>query len=315
MIYMPPSSDIWFFIVNPKAGNGKAKRKWLQYLPLLKKELGALEWVYTAYVGHGILLAREAIEQGYRRIIAVGGDGTNNEVVNGIFSQNEIAGSAFFYSLLPIGTGNDWIRTHQIPKKIIPWIEMIKAGRTILHDIGKVHYQYKEGQGQRYFLNVAGMAYDAYVVQITESNKRWIANKILYLALTLACLFRYRLSKARIQIDKQNTDGLFYTINVGIGRHSGGGMQLVPHANPTQGRFALTLARKMSKISVIFNTHRFYNGRIGNHPRVSLSFAEKLEVETMEGPPLMVEVDGEWLGYTPVSFEIIKGGLRVIVGE
>lgn len=309
-----PLSNTWFFIVNPKAGNGKARRKWLKYLPMLQKELGALEWAYTEHSGHAIDLVGTAISQGYRRIIAVGGDGTNNEVINGIFAQEAPIRSALLYALLPIGTGNDWIRTHSIPKKIDSWISMIKKEQTLLHDIGKVQYKNGETDGRRYFINVAGLAYDAYVVQMTDKYKHWISNKLFYLAFTLACLFRYRLSKASIQYGRQRVEGQFYTINIGICRHSGGGMQLVPHAIPNNGLFALTLASKMSKLSVILNTPKFYNGRIGNHSKVDLSVAETIQIATLEGPPLMLEVDGEWLGYGPVEFSILKKALRVVVG-
>lgn len=305
----------WFFIVNPKAGNGKARRKWSRYLPILKKELGDFAWVYTEYSNHASILVERALSEGYRRIIAVGGDGTNNEVINGIFSQKEVPCYEIVYSLFPIGTGNDWIRTHSIPKEIGPWVTMIKAENTILHDVGIVQFQNKKERKHRYFINVAGMAYDAYVVQLTKIYKRWINNKLFYLALTLACLFRYRFSKARIQFGAQFAEGQFYTINIGICRHSGGGMQLVPHAIPDDGLFALTFARKMSKLAVVLNTHRFYNGRIGDHPKVELSFAESIQVSTINGPPLMIEVDGEWLGYGPAEFNIFKGALRVVVGE
>lgn len=306
------STERWFFIVNPVAGNGKARQKWLKYLPLLERELGELDWVYTKRKGHAITLAQEAIRQGYQKIVAVGGDGTNNEVINGIFQQGEKR-KALLYTLLPVGTGNDWIRTHHIPRKIERWIAMVKRGHTISHDVGVVYYQRDGIPCKRFFINIAGLAYDAYVVRFTGKYRSWVASKFFYLLLTLVLLFAYRFSKARVVTDQQTTEGMFYTINVGICRHSGGGMQLVPHAVPDSGTFALTLARKMSRLSVLLNTPRFYNGRIGAHPKVTLSHSTELQVETTAGPPLMVEVDGEWLGYTPATFIILKGALKVIV--
>ncbi len=297
----------WFIIANPAAGKGKVRKR----LPQIKKEWQETKLsgklVETTHRGHAIELAQMAIEQGYRKILAVGGDGTGNEVINGIFNQNQISTSEITYCLLPIGTGNDWVKTHQISKKLSDFWSMMKKEKTIIHDIGQVDYQKAGQREKRFFINVAGLADDAYVVQKTEQSR-----KTPYLWLTLTSLFSYRLPKARILYDQQTVEDYFYTINAGICRYSGGGMRIVPHAKPDDGQLALTFARQLSKWGVISNSYRFYNGTIGDHPQVSCVQVQKIRVEAIQ-EPIGVEVDGEYLGETPVDISILPAVLRVLV--
>ena len=135
---------------------------------------------------------------------------------------------------------------------------MMEMGRSKLQDIGFVTF-FEKGQEQtRYFANVAGMAYDAFVVAYAEKNKKWVTNTLMYLFLTLNCLFRYKLVKSKIIFDNRLEEGYFNTINAGICKYSGGGMQLVPHAVPDDGLLALTFARNVSKLEILLNTYRSY---------------------------------------------------------
>lgn len=303
----------WYIIINPAASNGAVARQWEKILPQIEMHLADFTFAFTQYRGHGMALAADAIRQGYRHIIGVGGDGTNNEVINGIFSQTLVAPAEIVYTLFPIGTGNDWIRSYGIPKKIDDWLKMLAAGKTQLQDIGLVRYHQHGQQAQRYFANVAGMAYDAFVVQYAERYKRWVVHKFFYLLLVMRCLFMYRLRPAKVVFDKQEESNFYYTINVGICKYSGGGMQLVPHALPDDGLLALTLARRVTKLGVLFNTYRFYNGTLGKHPKITTHQVKEISVQGLEGLSTWVEADGELLGETPVGFTVLPKALRVLV--
>lgn len=303
----------WYIIANPSAGRGVVNRK----LPLIEKQLqsnGLLyELVKTEKKGDGIFLAKKGIQKGFRKILAIGGDGTNNEVVNGIIQQDSVATHEIEYSMLSIGTGNDWIKTHDIPKNIEAFISMLKNGKTAFQDIGVVTY-FKDGKKQkRFFANVAGMAYDAFVVKKTEGQSGLFSNKLFYLISLMKYLFQYKLQKAKIQFNGIELNDYFYTINVGICRFAGGGMELVPHAIPDDGQLAITIAGKFSKLSVILNTYRFYNGTIGDLTKVSTYFSKKVKVETLDKNPILIEVDGEFLGATPVEFGIIPRALKIVI--
>ena len=305
----------WYIIVNPTAGAGQAGKKW----PHIHAKLDALGWSYFAVqtkgIGDATLLVKEAIEKGYQHIIAVGGDGTNNEAINGILLQKAIPSTEVTYALLPIGTGNDWIKTHQIPRRLDDWLQMMAQGKTYCQDVGQVTYQ-AEGKTQtRYFANVAGMGYDAFVARIAESQKGKVSNKLFYFYLIFKCLAQYSLKKARVIFDDQQVEDVYYTIHAGICRYSGGGMRFVPHAEPADGRFALTLIRNISKLGIILNTYRLYTGSIGQLRQANTFYAKKIRVEAIGATPTLVEVDGEFLGETPVEFALMEKRLRLVVPQ
>lgn len=303
----------WYIIANPAAGKGKVNRK----LPFIEKTLQtqniSYELVKTTKKGDGIFLAKKAIENGFRKLLAVGGDGTSNEVVNGILQQKTCSSQNIIYSLLPIGTGNDWIKTHGFSKNIEDVILMLKNQKTTFQDIGIVTF-HKNGELQkRYFSNVAGMAYDAFVVKKTENQGAIFSNKLFYLLSLMRYLFQYKLQKAKVQINGAELVDYFYTINVGICRFAGGGMEIVPHAVPDDGRLAVTIAGRFSKLAVLLNTYRFYNGSIAKLSKISTHFATALKVESLEKEPISLEVDGEFLGQTPVTFGIAPKALQIVI--
>lgn len=307
-------SNTWYVIANPAAGKNAVANQWTALQLFLQRHLPNHIAVQTERRGQATELAVQAIQQGYRKIIAVGGDGTNFEVTNGILQQQTLPTTDILYALLPIGTGNDWIRTHKIPKDWEKWLKMLQAGKTLLQDVGIVRYFSNGAPTQCFFVNVAGMAYDAFVVRYAEQYKRWMVHRILYLFMVMRLLFKYRLAKARVRFDEQIVEDYFYTINIGICRHSGGGMSLVPHANPTDGQLALTLARRISKMGILTNTYRFYNKTLGEHRKIDLYQTTNIRVEPLEDDqPLWVEADGEFLGDAPAEFSIVPKALKIIV--
>ena len=304
----------WYIIVNPAAGNGAGRRIWPILEKQVKKRLPNCEVIHTAYATHAIQIVDNAIKNGFRHFIAVGGDGTNHEVANGILQQKTIDSSAITYALLPVGTGNDWIKTYGIPKKINLWLDMLCAENTRIQDVGFLEYKFEGNHKTRYFVNVAGLAYDAFVVRYIEKNKKKVRNQFFYLMMIMRCLFKYALRKARVKFDNKEEEGLFYTINIGICKYSGGGMSLVPHATPDDGQLALTLAGKVSKLSILLNTWRFYNESILQHSKIKGYQTQEINISAVEkDQPVLLEADGEFLGETPVRITIIKEALKVVV--
>jgi YegS/Rv2252/BmrU family lipid kinase len=305
----------WYTIVNPASSAGAVGRRWPGIAQELRQAGFQLEVVYSEYTGHAIELARVAVENGWRQILAVGGDGTNHEVVNGLLTPTQCPSPEIRYALLPLGTGNDWVRTHGIPRQLSAWIAMMQAGHTRLQDVGLVTYFDGTEQKQRYFVNVAGMAYDAFVV-MRAARKGPAAGRFAYLFLILQSLFRYRLVPARVKADDHTWEDRFYTINIGICRYSGGGMQFVPHARPDDGQLALTMAGSLSKLGVLLATPYFYNGKLAQHPKVNIAQTKTLQVEAVHPvQPTLLEADGEFLGQTPAQFELLEKALRFVAPE
>lgn len=301
----------WYIIANPTSG-GDAVRKCWPAIELLLQELGFSYSVhFTEHAGHATRLAEDAILNGQRHLLGIGGDGTNHEIANGILGQTFLPSAEVTYALLPVGTGNDWARNYGLPIDPRQRLEQILLGETVLQDAGLVTY-YQAGQpAKRYFVNVAGLAYDGYIGQQMAQHrvtKRW-----QYLLLVAKYLFQYRLKKARISYDDREVEDYFYTINVGICRYSGGGMQFVPQAVPDDGLFALTFARRLQKWEVLLQTRRFYNGTLLDHPQVEGCQARSIRIEAAGAEPTLLEADGEFLGETPVAFMLLEKALRVVV--
>ena len=303
----------WYIIVNPAAGNGVAQRVWPRIKAILTEKFPKAAIVYTEYRDHAIALVTEAVSKGFRHIMAVGGDGTNHEVCNGILMQKTVPSTDITYALLPIGTGNDWIRTHRISKDLHQWLSMVAQGNTFLQDVGTLDYMNDGKAQQRYFFNVAGLAYDGFVVRYIEKNKKKVKNSLFYLFMIVRCILMYQLRKARIRFNGQEDSGYHYTINAGICKYSGGGMSLVPHAVPDDGMLALTIAGKVSKAEVLLNAYRFYNDSITKHRKIEGYYTKEIMIDAMDDGPILLEADGEFLGETPVRISIVEKALKIIV--
>ncbi|MFN0213032.1 MAG: diacylglycerol/lipid kinase family protein [Saprospiraceae bacterium] len=301
----------WHIIANPAARNWAMEQQWPQIERLLQ-ELGFAYTVqFTERRGHAAQLVENALLKGGRYLLGIGGDGSNHEIVHGIFNQKFVQPSEVFYGLLPFGTGNDWARQYGIPSDPKLRLEKLRMLKTAYQDIGLITYQRDGETRSRYFVNVAGMAYDGFIgKKLVENPAR---NKLQYLLKIAQYLTEYKLSKARIIFDGQTTEDFFYTINIGLCRFSGGGMQFVPQAIPDDGRFALTFARKISKLEVLIQTPRFYDGTILKHSKIEGHQARSIRVEHVGDIPTLLEADGEFLGETPVEFQLLDKALRVVL--
>lgn len=305
----------WLFIVNPAAGGGTVRRRW----PVIETQLRSaginFDTVFTEGKYHAAALAEQSVAEGIRQIVAVGGDGTAHEVVNGIMRQATCPSEEVTFTLLPVGTGNDWVKTHRIPKDSRKWLTFFQNGTTTLQDVGWLTYRENDQETKRYFINVAGLSYDAYVAKRAEAYKTQVSSTIFYLFLIFRCLFEYRVPRIRVVFDGKTVEKPLYTINIGICRYSGGGLQLVPQAIPDDGKLALTIAGHISKLGVLLITPFFYSGKIGWHPKVSMFQAEEVLVESAENQPVLVEADGEFLGEGPVRFGILPKALKLLVPQ
>ncbi len=301
----------WYIIANPAAGNGAVGRHWPDIERLLQELRFSYTVKFTEHRGHAIRLVEDAVLKGHRHFLALGGDGTNHEMANGILSQTVVPSTDIYYALLPIGTGNDWARMYDIPRQPRQRLIRLMEGKTVLQDAGKVTYQRDGRPESRFFINIAGMAYDAYIAR--QLDKHRFINRMQYLLMVGQYLFRYCLTPARLYFNDQTAEDFFYTINIGVCRYSGGGMQFVPQAIPDDGLFALTFARKLPKWEVLWSTPRFYNGTILSHPKISGFQTSHLRVEHIGDTPTLLEADGEFLGETPAEFFMLEKALRVVL--
>lgn len=250
-------------------------------------------------------LAKRVVLAGVVRIIGVGGDGTHHDILNGIVAAEGLG--RVTYAPLPLGTGNDWVRTLQTPHQPQAWLKALLTERTIAHTVGQIH----QGAKTTCFLNVAGMAYDAEVVRRSETAR--FKHRLLYPLLTLLYLRGFTPPSLRVTYDGNTFTGPSHTVNVGIGRYSGGGMRLVPQADPTASTLALTIAERLPVWRILLESWRFYTGTIDRILGVTTTTAKAITVETLAGA-CHLEADGELLGGLPATFTLLDGRLRVVTG-
>ncbi len=301
----------WFIIINPNAGRGLGKKDWKKIESFLKDSKLHYTVNFTSARGHAIQLTHEGILKGYRNILAVGGDGTMNEIVNGCFIQNICLTTNLCLGMITLGTGNDWGRMFNIPNDYQEAIHIIKDKKTCLHDTGVVEFYNGDQVEKRYFINIAGLGFDAMVVKRTNWHKeKGHSNRMLYFWNLLRSLLSYNYSQIDIVIDGKRYNNKVFTMSLGIGRYSGGGMIQTPNALHDDGLFDVTVINKMRKTEVIRNLKLLYNGQILSHPKVNGYTGRNIVIDS--NPLIHLEVDGELLGHTPVEFKILPRSIRVV---
>jgi len=300
--------------VNPNAGNGKGYKDWALIEGFMKKEQIFFSVKFTTSSGHAIILTREAISEGCRNIIIVGGDGTLNEVVNGVFTNNSCSSTDISLALIPVGTGNDWGRMFGISLDYEKAVRIIKDENQLLHDIGMVSYFYEGEKKKRYFINIAGVGFESVVVKRTNYQKdRGRSGKFIYFYNLLLSLLSYRNTRAEIIADGKKVTADIFSINVGNGRYCGGGMRQTPDALPDDGLLDVTVINGIGKLEIIRNLKILYDGTILSHPKIDGYKCKNLKVSS--DSLLYVEADGESLGHTPAEFCIIPASINIVYGS
>lgn len=314
MTYQHDFTRKWLIIVNPNAGSKKGEKDWPKICRHLTREGFDYECVFTESRDHATRLTSEYIDKGFRKIAVVGGDGTLNEVLNGIMSKEKKISGETCLGMIPVGTGNDWCRNFGIPFDYKKAIAVLKAGKVFIQDVGMVHY-YKDQQARvRYFMNVAGMGYDALVAKKTNILKeKGHGGAFAYFYFIFASLFQYKFLDGVIEVDGEVIyKGEIFSMNVGICKYSGGGMMQVPNAIPDDGLMDVTIIEKTSKLVVIRYTRRLYDGTLVDLPFVRSIRGKNIRIRSTER--IFIETDGESLGHTPFTFEILPLSLKVFTG-
>ncbi|RZW53642.1 MAG: diacylglycerol kinase family lipid kinase [Flavobacteriaceae bacterium] len=300
------SKTKWLVIINPTSGNGSSKKKWPEIQRLLQVHEFDYDHVFTSYPNHSILLTQTAVNQGYTRIICVGGDGTIHNIVNGIMSQTASDISKVTLGVIPIGTGNDWVKTHGISKDISKAIETIKKGRTSIQDVGKIDLDV-QGTGPIYFNNLAGIGFDAFVVKKVKAYKHLGA--IAYFLGAIIGLFNFKIFKAWIRFNSEEREVNALMILIGLCQYSGGGMQLTESPDPSDGLFDLSITNNFGRFDVLRNMVNLFNGKVTSSQKIETVKTKEIEVK-VDAPKPYIQADGELIGRGNFKVTIIPKALR-----
>ena len=314
---MAETNNKWLVVVNPKASVGKSGKDWPIIKQILINEGIEFDDVLTEYPRHAIEIVRNAIvEKGYRKFISVGGDGTNNEVINGIFTQDVVPTTDITMATMPIGTGNDWRRTFDIPLEYEEVAKIIKAGHIYAHDIGKLTYYDNGDTKTRYFLNAAGTGLDEMVCSSTNLMKQQgKGGTIRYLISLVKCILKYKVTHIQLIIDDELVfDDYILNLSIGNGRFNGGGMMTMPNAVPNDGLFDVTVIKKVSIFKFAANVKNVYDGTFINKiDEVKTFRGKRIHIVSIPPHSLLVETEGENLNNSPFDFEMLPKAINMVI--
>jgi len=295
-------------IVNPVAGAYSTRRKW-PHISTRLRDIGlSFDHEYTEGVGHATELARAAANEGYQNIVAVGGDGTVHEVANGILSSNS---TEIPLGVISTGTGSDFIRSVGLPRNYNSACSRLIGQRRLVIDVGVVEYQCKGQTLRRFFVNAAGVGFDASVVETTERFPKYLGGTIPYLTGLIRTLFGYRNKSVVLRVGNKVEAIRVLSVVISNGSYFGGGMHVAPEAKLNDNLLDVVVLGDVDKFDLLKSLPMLYKGTHGKHPKVSMRKASTITVESAER--VLVHADGELLGTCPASFWLMPAALSIVV--
>ena len=301
----------WGVIVNPHSGNKKVPKRWNRIYRLLCEIDG--ETLFTTAPAHAIELAKNLVENGYRKIIVIGGDGTLSEVVNGIYVSEIEDKNKVCIAIVPCGTGNDWGRFWGINRNFKKAIQYIKNGKTQVVDIGVCTYKIDAIPTDQYFINAAGGGFDATVTHITSRLKTFLGgHKWVYSLSLLLAVFFYRAKRMTIAFNGETIEQTIFTFSIGNGCYTGGGIKQNPDAIPYDGLFDSMIVAKPSFLQIIKGIGLIFKGKIAELPCVTAFRTTEISIACDE--PIRMELDGINIqGDREYRIQLIPNALQMVV--
>jgi YegS/Rv2252/BmrU family lipid kinase len=306
------AKDAWLAIVNPASGSSRSGQQWPRVAEALGNAGVAIDTVLTAGPGDGCAVARRAVIEGRRRILAVGGDGSVNDVVNGVMTIPRPPDDLVTLAPIPLGTGNDWARSLGMPRDPAALAATIAADETFLHDVGLLEFAPDaSGRPRRHwFINIAGAGFDSHVIERLPTH---VPTRFAYLRGALTELARYRAPQFHVTADSGSVDERLLLTFVANGQYCGNRMHVAPHARLDDGRFEVIAIRGVSLLKALFKLPKLYRGELQGDPLLWEAHGARIRIETDRTEA--VQADGQVVGHTPVEISVQPLALRVVRGN
>ena len=285
---------------NPVSGRSRLASKWLAIQESLEGMYGNVEYFETAGPGDATSLARGAVQKGAEIVLAVGGDGTITHVANGIIGTGATLG------VIPSGTGNDLCRTLEIGTSVEGALEVLSKGNTCAIDVGK----WRTDEGEGYFLNIAGMGFDAAVADRINRGFRHLHGISAYLAAVVTTLARFKARTLTVTVDGKSIQERIMLAAIANAKCYGGGMLVAPMATVTDGMLDVILVRKLGRLAFLTAFPRVFKGSHISHPAVLHLEGKRVRLEPEDKEPFLI--DGELTPCRWAEIEVLPGALRVI---
>jgi YegS/Rv2252/BmrU family lipid kinase len=301
-------------IVNPRAGGGRAGTQ----LDALKHKADRAfeQWdlVTTEAPGHASHLASEGAELGFDLVAAVGGDGTCHEVMNGLFKDGVPIRRKTAFTVIPLGTGSDLVRTLKIPSRTSEALWIAATGISIPSDVGIAEFTTPEGLKTELFINEGSFGASGEVVRRSNLSSKRFGGKATFIGATLQTLATYKPQRVRVSTttgtDEHTWEDILLSAFVANGQYCGSGMWMGAGGSMQDGLFDLSLLKPTSALRSALDFRNLYNGKIGQSTGVTRSQTAMVKAESL-GEPVAVELDGESRGQLPASFTVKPGALTI----
>lgn len=285
------------FIINPAAGQGESK----DTIRLIHDKMEVCDMMYSisisGFQGDVENIARDAVKNGYTDVIAVGGDGTVLETLNGIIDTETTLG------IIPAGTGNDFIKMISKEKSFESFLDKIIEGKTKRIDIGMVN--------NKKFLNVVAMGIDGDIVNMTSKVKKYLKGSSAYLYSTFASLLKFKCKDVRIEIDDKVFHRKVYLVAVGNGSYFGGGMKITPGAMLDSENFEVVIINSMTKTKFSILFRKVFTGEHVHEKTVEVFYGKKIKIISKDN--LYVNADGNIIGNGKAKIEVLPKYQNVII--
>ena len=290
-------------IINPQAKAGATKKKISIIKHLLDSEKINPSYYKTRSAGDEINIVERAVENGFRKFICVGGDGTIQKIIAGIQIQKVCDPKEVVVGIVPLGTGNDWAKSIEVPLNIKRAIKKIKEGKTKKRDLGVVLIKDKRQIKKRYFISYSGVGFDAFMLNRLQPYK-WLG-KYAYLACSIANFLFYKNTKITVRGENFSLSRNIFLCGVGVSKYTGGGMQIIKNPAGNNGLLNLTVAYDFTKIDIIKNFFNLFNGAIFNDRKVLTIVSSEIKMMSKTGL-LTCHGDGEIFGSGNLTFFVLK---------
>lgn len=303
----------WMVIANPKAGKNKVLEEWTLIDRALREAGVEFDALFSKSKYHSIELTVRAIRDGYRHIVAVGGDGTIHEVVNGIFFQKEVSPSEITLAVIPAGSGNDWVKMYGIPHDYVKCAEIIAACNIKKQDICRVDVVESKVPQTRYMINGCGVGLDAAICRECNAMKqKGKSGSLIYVKAAARSFFKMKPNLFEIEVDgKKFFSGEALSVALANGIYSGGGMIQAPDAIMDDGLVNVTVIGAMSKPMILVRFKELFSGRIYQVPNIFHITGKHVKVNVLQTDQ-PVEVDGEVVGSTPLELTVLPQALSIV---
>ena len=258
-------------------------------------------------------LTMNAINKGVDYLILVGGDGSINEGVNGYFDANSELREKVILGVYPAGSGNDFSKSLGVGNDLEQLLLLVKNASFKKIDVGLMHFNNVDNTtGKRYFINIADIGIGGYVANKISDSKKRLGADFTYTKALIQSFFKYKKQKVQLTSKDYNWSGKMMSICMANGKYFGSGMCIAPDASLTDGKMQLVIIGEVSLYDYLKNIPKIKKGHKVVHKEIEYSFAEKCEITAMDNP-CPIDMDGEYVGTTPLKTEVISNQLKMLL--